>query len=92
MRPIKKGEEVCMDYSLSDTLPLWHMKCRCKEKNCRKFIRPFQDLTYRQQRANVKYTAKYIIDMAMHLSWQEYLESQYGKSLRRNGKKNVEKT
>ena len=73
MRPLKKGEEVTMDYALSDTLPLWHMRCRCGAKNCRKVIKPYQDLSFQRQRKYIKYTAKYILDMKMHLSWAEYL-------------------
>ena len=75
MRPIKKGEEVTMDYALSDSLPLWHMSCNCGAKNCRKVIKPYQDLSYQRQRKYVKYTSKYIKDMKMHLSWEQYLNS-----------------
>ena len=76
MQKIKKDEEVTMDYALSDTLPLWHMKCGCKSKNCRKVVKPYQDLSYQRQRKYIKYTAKYILDMKMHLSWAEYLQTK----------------
>jgi hypothetical protein len=79
IRDLKAGEEVTMDYALSDTLPLWHMKCSCGSKNCRKYVKPYQDLTYQQQRKFVDYTAKYIKDMKMHLSWAEYLKTKYKK-------------
>jgi len=76
MRPLKKGEEITMDYALSDTLPLWHMRCNCKAKNCRKVVKPYQDLSFQRQRKYVKYTSQYIKDMKMHLSWEEYLNSK----------------
>jgi hypothetical protein len=80
MRPIRSGEEVTMDYALSDTLPLWHMHCRCGAKNCRKVIKPYQDLSYQRQRKYTDYTAKYIKDMKMHLSWAEYLNHKKKKT------------
>ena len=76
MRTIKKGEEAAVDYALSETLPLWHIRCNCKAKNCRKLVKPYQDLPHQRQRKYVKYTAQYIKDMKMHLSWAEYLDSK----------------
>ncbi|MBI2658046.1 SET domain-containing protein [Candidatus Woesearchaeota archaeon] len=37
MKPIKKGEEICYDYSL-DGIDKWKMKCNCGSKICRKLI------------------------------------------------------
>jgi len=37
MKPIKKGEEICYDYSL-DGIDEWKMKCNCGAKRCRKII------------------------------------------------------
>ena len=74
MRPMKKGEEVTIDYALSETYPIWHMRCKCKSKNCRKVVKPYQDLSDQRKRKFIPYTSKYILDMSMHLSWQEYLD------------------
>ena len=74
MRPIVKGEEVTIDYALSETFPLWHMKCRCKSKNCRKLVKPYQDLPIQRQKKYMEYTSKYIKDLKMHLSWEEYIK------------------
>ena len=45
IRDIKKGEEVCFDYSTilapDDT---WQMKCACGSKSCRKIIKKFNTL------------------------------------------------
>lgn len=73
MRNLKKGEEVTIDYALSETYPLWHMRCHCKAKNCRKIVKPYQDLSSQRMKKYVKYTSKYILDMKMHLNWQEYI-------------------
>jgi hypothetical protein len=73
MRPLKKGEEVTIDYALSETYPLWHMRCTCGSANCRKVVKPYQDLSDQRKRKFIRYTSKYILDMKMHLSWQEYL-------------------
>ena len=74
IRPLKKGEEVTIDYALNETYPIWHMNCRCGSKNCRRVVKPYQDLSDQRKRKYVKYTSKYILDMKMHLSWKEYLD------------------
>ncbi len=73
MRPLKRGEEITIDYALSETYPLWHMRCRCKSSNCRKFVKPYQDLSDQRKTKFISYTSKYILDMTMHLSWRDYL-------------------
>lgn len=73
MRNLKKGEEVAIDYALSETYPLWHMRCHCKAKNCRKVVKPYQDMPSQRKKKFIKYTSKYIIDMKMHLNWKEYI-------------------
>lgn len=73
MRSLKKGEEVTIDYALSETYPLWHMKCRCKAKNCRKIVKPYQDMPAWRMKKYADYTSKYILDMKMHLNWNEYM-------------------
>lgn len=73
IRNLKKGEEVTIDYALSETYPLWHMRCRCKSPNCRQFVKPYQDLSEQRKRKFVSYTSRYILDMNMHLSWNQYL-------------------
>ena len=74
MGPINKGEEVTIDYALSETFPLWHMKCKCGSKNCRKLVKPYQDLPIQRQKKYMEYTSKYIKDLKMHLSWEEYIK------------------
>ena len=37
MKSIKKGDELCFDYSISG-IDDWKMKCKCGSKNCRKII------------------------------------------------------
>ena len=85
MRPLKKDEEVTIDYALSEMYPLWHMRCTCKSKNCRKVVKPYQDLSPQRQKKYVKYTSKYIKDLKMHLNWKEYLGSK-GKGNGSSGK------
>lgn len=73
MRDLKKGEEVTIDYALSETYPLWHMRCKCGSKNCRGIVKPYQDLSDQRRAKYVPYTSKYILDMKMHMSWRDYL-------------------
>ncbi len=44
IRPVKKGEELCWDFSTSMMERSWKMKCNCKEKNCRSVIQDFDTL------------------------------------------------
>lgn len=73
MRPMQKGEEVLIDYALNEIHPIWHMICKCGSKNCRKVVKPYQDLSSQRKKRYEKYTSRYITDMKMHLSWQRYL-------------------
>ncbi|OGI31948.1 MAG: hypothetical protein A3G09_03250 [Candidatus Moranbacteria bacterium RIFCSPLOWO2_12_FULL_48_12] len=86
MRPMKKGEEVTIDYALSETYPLWHMRCHCKAKNCRKIVKPYQDLSHQRMKKYINYTSKYILDMKMHISWEDYIEAEKSVSRGRNFK------
>ena len=44
LRDIKKGEEITIDYSITEIDKLWYMNCNCGSKNCRKVIRSIQFL------------------------------------------------
>lgn len=85
IRPLKKGEEVTIDYALSETYPLWHMRCHCRSANCRRIVKPYQDLSDQRKRKFVPYTSKYILDMKMHLSWKEYIGSKDESARRKSG-------
>jgi len=74
VKPLKKGTEVTIDYALSETYPLWHLVCNCGSKNCRKVVKPYQDLPQRRKDKYKDYTSKYIKDMKVHLSWEDYIK------------------
>ncbi len=44
MAPIRKGQELLIDYSTTELDPYWKMDCSCGAKNCRKILRSFQFL------------------------------------------------
>src|SRR5258706_445498 len=44
LRDIEKGEEITLDYSITEADPYWKMKCKCGNRNCRKIIRSIQFL------------------------------------------------
>ena len=79
MRDLKMGEEITIDYALTETYPLWHMKCNCRSKNCRKIVKPYQDMPAQRMKKYVEYTSQYILDMKMHLSWDEYIMAKKAK-------------
>lgn len=45
MRTIEKGEEITLDYSITEADPYWKMKCKCGHRNCRKIIRSIHFLS-----------------------------------------------
>ena len=58
-RSIRKGEEITMDYSLTDADPHWRMKCRCGSRNCRRTILPIQRLPVRTYKKYLPQVASY---------------------------------
>lgn len=44
LRRIKKGEEVTIDYSITEDDPYWRLHCHCTSKNCRGTIRSIRFL------------------------------------------------
>lgn len=44
LRNIMIGEEITVDYATTEIDRLWHMKCDCGSKNCRKVINSIQFL------------------------------------------------
>ena len=44
LKNIKKGEELLLDYSITESDQLWKLdkKCKCGSKNCRKIIKSIQ--------------------------------------------------
>ena len=46
MKNIKKGNEITIDYSITEDDPFWQMKCECSHNNCRKAIRSVRFLPW----------------------------------------------
>lgn len=44
IRPIRKNEEITIDYSMTDADPFWSMQCSCGAKQCRKTIASIQSV------------------------------------------------
>ena len=57
---IKPKEEITVDYSLFTNYPTWDMKCKCRSKNCRKLINPYNRLPESLKKKNKKWTAGYL--------------------------------
>lgn len=45
MRPIHAGEELTIDYSITEAGQHWHMRCQCHTSQCREVIRSTQFLS-----------------------------------------------
>src|SRR2546423_1930911 len=60
MRDIKKGEEITIDYSLTEADPYWKMRCKCGSRNCRKVIRSIQFLPEELYRKYVPYVPEFL--------------------------------
>ncbi len=46
MQAIKAGQEILIDYSITESHPDWEMKCLCRNANCRSSIRSIQFLPW----------------------------------------------
>lgn len=42
LRDIPAGGEITFDYAINERVMLWHMRCRCREENCREIISSVQ--------------------------------------------------
>lgn len=61
LKNIKKGEEVTIDYSITEMDKLWYMKCNCGSKNCRKIIRSIQFLPKKVYNKYAPYVPTYFM-------------------------------
>ncbi len=59
MRPIREGEEITMDYSMTDPDPLWEMDCLCKTPVCRKVIRSIHSVPTEVFQKHMPYIPRY---------------------------------
>lgn len=65
-KDIKKGEEITVDYSTYDIETLTQgekqlmMKCKCRNKNCRKIITTFNKLKKKDQNRLKKFLSPYL--------------------------------
>ncbi|MEM9336304.1 MAG: SET domain-containing protein-lysine N-methyltransferase [Patescibacteria group bacterium] len=58
IKDISEGEELTMDYSLTEAEPGWGFPCNCKTKTCRKNIGPIFDLPIAHVRKMKPYIPK----------------------------------
>lgn len=59
MKPIKKGQEITMDYSMTDADPLWEMDCLCGTKSCRHTIRSIHSVSPEVFKSHMPYIPRY---------------------------------
>ena len=55
MQPIRKNEELLLDYSTTELDPYWKMECCCGAADCRKILRSFQYLPAELQKKYGKF-------------------------------------
>lgn len=60
MQEIKKGEEILIDYSITESHPEWSMNCLCKTKHCRATIRGIQSLPWERYEAYKPYIPAFL--------------------------------
>lgn len=53
IRPIKKDEELTIDYSMTDADEFWTMTCSCGSSRCRKIIRSIQSVPLKAFRSHM---------------------------------------
>ena len=65
LRNIKKGEEITIDYSMTDGDLLWELEytCGCKSKNCRKAIHSIQRIPEEAFQKHMPFIPKYFVKL-----------------------------
>jgi len=61
MKPIKKGDEITIDYSTTVGENYWKMNCLCGSKNCRKIIGPYKFLTRKIKKKYKGWESDYLL-------------------------------
>ena len=64
MKNINKNEEITLDYSITEDDPNWKMKCKCKNKRCRKIIKSYRLLPEKLKEKYKNYTPRWMINSA----------------------------
>ncbi len=60
LRPIASNDEITIDYSLTETMRSWRMKCKCGLKTCRATIKSVQFLSRDVFEKYKKYLSKFL--------------------------------
>lgn len=87
MRDIAEGEEVTMDYSMTDADPLWEMECSCEATRCRKTIRSIHSIPTEIFKRHMPYIPRYFQRVYLRNYVNSTLKSGYGYSGRHSGPK-----
>lgn len=72
MQDLKKGDEITIDYSMTDADPLWEMACECEAKDCRKTIRSIHFVPLEVFKRHMPHIPKYF----QHVYIRNYVHSQ----------------
>ena len=59
LKNIKKGDEITVDYSLTDPDPNWRMECKCGAKTCRMHIGPIYTVPRRVFNKHMPYVPRF---------------------------------
>lgn len=59
MRDVKKGEELTMDYDMTENSD-WVMNCLCSTKNCRKVIKGYRYLSEEMKKKYKSWISDYL--------------------------------
>jgi len=59
LKKIKRGEEITVDYSLTDPDPNWSMHCKCGSRTCRIHIGPIYTLPQRVFNNHMPFVPRY---------------------------------
>lgn len=59
LEDIKSGEEITIDYSMTDADPYWSITCHCGSKTCRKDIRAIYTVPQEVFRRHMPYIPRY---------------------------------
>lgn len=59
IKSIGRGDEVTIDYSMTDADPLWEMNCSCGSNSCRKVIKAITSLPTDIVKSHMPYIPRY---------------------------------
>jgi uncharacterized protein len=85
LQDIEPGQEITVDYSITDADPLWEMDCLCKTKTCRQKIGAIHTVPPTVFKRHMPFIPRYFQRVYIRNYIHSMLKSEHGKRTQKSG-------